>query len=301
MKYSELYSNCTLCPRKCGIDRNAGKRGYCTQSSSLMLARASLHAWEEPCISGERGSGTVFFCGCPLHCVYCQNDAISKGQTGKERDVDRLCEIYYSLAEQGAHNINLVTPTHFLVHVVNAIEKVKSKGFPLPFVYNTSGYERVESLRMLDGLIDIYLPDFKYSDSALAERYSHAPDYVDVAKEALSEMVRQCPEPCFDGQGMMTRGVVVRHLMLPSHYKNSKEAVEYLYKTYGDSIYISIMSQYTPVRDFEDYQELNRRVGRALYERLVDYAISLGVENAFIQESASATKSFIPQFDCSGI
>ncbi len=301
MKYSELYSECTLCPRRCALDRNSGERGFCSQSSALTIARASLHEWEEPCISGERGSGTVFFSGCPLHCVYCQNNAISRGEVGRVVDGDRLCEIFFELGERGAHNVNLVTPTHFLPHVIYAIEKAKGEGFALPFVYNTSGYESFDALRRLDGLIDIYLPDFKYFDSSLAKNYSCAEDYPEIAKKALAEMVRQRPTPTFDSDGMMTSGVIVRHLLLPSHYKNSREVIEYLYKTYGDSIYISIMSQYTPVSALDDFPELMRPVKPLEYERLVRYAISLGVENAFIQDGSSASESFIPQFDCFGV
>ena len=301
MKYSDLYKECRLCPRNCRVDRTDGNQGYCSQSAELYIARASLHAWEEPCISGERGSGTVFFSGCPLHCVYCQNDAISGAKAGKKVTVDRLCEIFYELREKGAHNINLVTPTHFLAHIAEAIERVKSQGFSLPFVYNTSGYEKQESLRMLSGLIDIYLPDFKYTDPQLAKDYSHAENYVDVAKAAIAEMVRQQPRAVFDDDEMMTRGVIVRHLMLPHSYKNSKNAIEYLYNTYGDSIYVSIMSQYTPIKKTEEVPCLNDRVTQREYDRLVDYAIGLGVEKAFIQDGESATDSFIPQFDCEGV
>ena len=301
MKYSDLYKECRLCPRNCRVDRTDGNAGYCSQSAELYLARAALHEWEEPCISGERGSGTVFFSGCPLHCVYCQNDAISGGKAGKSVTPDRLCEIFYELQEKGAHNINLVTPTHFLPHIAAAIEKVKANGFSLPFVYNTSGYEKVESISMLSGLVDIYLPDFKYTDTELAKNYSNAEDYIGVAKAAIAEMVRQQPTPCFDENGMMTKGVIVRHLMLPDIYKNSKDAIEYLYKTYGDSIYISIMSQYTPIKENEKFPSLNKKVKKREYDRLVDYAIDLGVGNAFIQDTSSATEGFIPQFDCEGV
>ena len=295
------YSPCNLCPRQCGADREGGRLGFCGAGSKLKLARASLHMWEEPCISGERGSGTVFFSGCSLGCVYCQNKSISHGECGKEIDGQRLVEIFFELKERGAHNINLVTPSHYIPSVAKAIESAKASNIGLPFVYNTSAYEYASALKALDGLIDIYLPDFKYTDSSLAERYSFAPDYPEIAKLAIAEMVAQQPKAEFDENGLMTKGVIVRHLMLPSSYENSRAAIEYLYKTYGDSIYISIMSQYTPVCESAEYSELQERVSSCEYERLVDYAIKIGVENGFIQEGEASSESFIPDFDCRGI
>ena len=295
------YSPCTLCPRQCVADRDNGKHGFCGVSSKLKLARASLHMWEEPCISGERGSGTVFFSGCSLGCVYCQNRRISHGECGKEIDKDRLVEIFFELKDKGAHNINLVTPSHYIPSVAQAIEKAKASGIGLPFVYNTSSYEYAETLKMLDGLIDIYLPDFKYTDRSLAERYSFAPDYPEIAKNAIAEMVSQQPKAEFDEEGLMKRGVIVRHLMLPRAYENSRAAIEYLYNTYGDSIYISIMSQYTPICENESFTELKEKIDPRDYERLVDYAVELGVENGFTQEGEASSESFIPDFDCEGV
>ena len=257
--------------------------------------------WEEPCISGERGSGTVFFSGCSLGCVYCQNGRISHGECGKEIDEVRLVEIFFELKDKGAHNINLVTPSHYIPSVAHAIEKAKASNIGLPFVYNTSSYECADALKMLDGLIDVYLPDFKYTDSALAEKYSFASDYPEIAKSAIAEMVFQQPRAEFDEQGLMKRGVIVRHLMLPRAYENSRAAIEYLYKTYGDSIYISIMSQYTPVCENAAFAELKERVDPRDYERLVDYAVKIGVENGFTQEGEASSESFIPDFDCDGI
>ncbi len=257
--------------------------------------------WEEPCISGERGSGTVFFSGCSLGCVYCQNRQISHGECGKEIDEERLVEIFFELKEKGAHNINLVTPSHYIPSVAKAIERAKAANIGVPFVYNTSSYEYADALKTLDGLIDIYLPDFKYTDASLAERYSFAPDYPEIAKAAIGEMVFQQPKAEFDENGLMKRGVIVRHLMLPGSYENSRAAIEYLYKTYGDSIYISIMSQYTPVCEDDRYSELQEKVSPREYEKLVDYAVKIGVENGFIQENEASSESFIPDFDCRGI
>lgn len=300
MKYSDEYKGCTLCPRECGADRTCGV-GVCGQGHELVVARAALHAWEEPCISGERGSGTVFFSGCSLGCVYCQNHKISSSQVGKTISVDRLVDIFFELEGKGAHNINLVTPSHFLPSVREAMEIARSRNFNLPFVYNTSGYEKAQSLHTLSGLVDVYLPDFKYADPTVAEKYSNARDYPECAMAALAEMVAQQPKPQFDSDGMMTKGVIVRHLMLPCEYENSRRVIEYLAKTYSDKIYVSIMSQYTPVQKNEQYPNLNERVKRSQYERLIRYATHLGIENGFIQDGQSAEESFIPDFDLLGV
>ncbi len=257
--------------------------------------------WEEPCISGTRGSGAVFFSGCPLRCVYCQNRDIAEAKRGIDITEERLTDIFFELEEKGAANINLVTPTHYTPQIIQAATKARERGLRLPFVYNCSGYEKAETLKMLEGVIDIYLTDFKYMDEEVARRYSHAPDYPEAAKAALREMVRQTGAPRFDEEGMMTRGVIVRHLLLPNHLKNAKAVVQYVYETYGDSLYLSLMNQYTPLPGMEQWPELNRRVTRREYERLLDYALSLGVEQAFIQEGETASESFIPPFDCEGV
>lgn len=285
---------CSLCPRKCGVDREQ-KLGFCKMSQVLKIARASLHAWEEPCISGENGSGTVFFTGCTLQCVFCQNRDIATYNNGKEITVERLSEIFVELMEKGANNINLVTPTHYVPQIIEAITLAKNKGMNLPILYNTSGYENVETLKLLDGIVDIYLPDFKYYSNDIAKKYSNAPDYVEVAKLALEEMVRQVKTPKFDENGIMTKGVIVRHLILPSYSEDSKKVIKYLYETYGDDIYISIMNQYTPF-GMEDYKELNRKVTTYEYNKVVNYAIELGVKNGFVQEGSAASESFIPDF-----
>lgn len=298
---SEAFKECVLCPRQCGVDRNRNS-GYCGERKTVRVVRASLHLWEEPCISGKTGSGTVFFTGCPLKCVFCQNWKIASGGRGIELTQQQLAGLFLELQKKGARNINLVTPTHFVPQIVEALRAARARGLLIPVVYNTSGYERVETLRLLDGLVDIYLPDLKYYSGELSMRYSNAPDYFACASLAIAEMVRQTGAPVFEKtaaeeQPMMKRGVIVRHLVMPGHVRDSKEVIQYLYRTYRDEIYISIMNQYTPVGNLENYPEINRRVTRREYERVIDYAISLGVCNAFIQEGDTARESFIPDFE----
>lgn len=295
-------SRCRLCPRDCKADREHGQKGVCgVAGSGIYCARAALHMWEEPCISGQMGSGTVFFSGCPLGCVYCQNHTISDAAIGKEISVKRLAEIFFELENKGAANINLVTPTHYTPEIIEALKIAKKEGLSIPIVYNCSGYERVKTLQMLEGLIDIYLTDFKYMDKELAIRFSKAADYPEIAKAALKEMVRQVGEASFDENRMMKKGVIVRHLLLPGHLINAKEVVQYVYTTYQDKVYISLMNQYTPLKEIADMPELNRHVTKREYNRLVDYATSLGVENGFIQEGKTAKESFIPAFDYEGV
>jgi len=273
-------SSCALCPRECGKNRTNGEKGICGASDKIIIARASLHMWEEPCISGTAGSGTVFFTGCNLKCVFCQNYEISRKNRGFQVGKERLSEIFFELKDKGAKNINLVTAAHFLPQVLDAVERAKKENINIPFVYNSSGYEKAEAIKRADGLIDIYLPDFKYINSDTAKKYSLAEDYPNVAKSAIAEMVRQQGKPQFDEEGMMTKGVIVRHLMLPQGLSESKKIIKYLYDTYKDDIYISIMNQYTPVGDMHDYPELQKKVKDKDYERLIDYAISKGVTNA---------------------
>ena len=257
--FSSYYTSCRLCPRRCGANRLAGQLGRCHVPADLYLARAALHFWEEPCISGDCGSGTVFFSGCNLGCVFCQNHSIAKADIGKKVSIARIAEIFLELQQKGAANINLVTPTHYVPSIAEALRMAKKNGLTLPIVYNTGGYETVETLRLLDGLVDIYLPDFKYMDPALAKKYSFAPDYPEVAKTALKEMFRQVGKPEFstanetaaesddDAVPLMKKGIIVRHLMLPGCEEDSHAVLKYLYETYGDDIYISIMNQYTPL------------------------------------------------------
>lgn len=301
MKIMNKYENCLLCPRKCGINRAAGQTGVCGVSAEIRVARAALHYWEEPCISGEKGSGAVFFSGCSLHCVFCQNREISDGKAGKIISKERLRDIFLELKAKGANNINLVTPGQYIPDIVWAVRDARRYGMELPIVYNTSGYENADELKQLEGIVDVYLPDFKYMDSALSAKYSRAKDYPSVAKQAISEMVRQQPGVVIDdATGLIQKGVIVRQLLLPGHVNYAKAILKYLHDTYQDSIYISMMSQFTPIA-LKDYPEINRTVTRREYERLIDYAIKIGITNAFIQEGNVAKDSFIPAFDCEGV
>ena len=287
---------CNLCPRGCHVKRQDGERGYCGMTQDIVIARAALHFWEEPCISGSKGSGAVFFTGCPLRCVFCQNHKIAIGKVGKAVSIERLVEIFFELKEKGANNINLVTPTHYVPQLCDALKYAKKKGLDIPIVYNTGSYERVETLRMLEGLVDVYLPDCKYKSSELSDKYSNAPDYFEIADAALEEMVRQVGDPDFDADGMIKKGVIVRHMVLPGCTKDSKDVLKHLYSKYGNSIYISIMNQYTPVGELIKYPELKRKVTKREYDKVIDYAIDIGIENGFIQEGDTAKESFIPDF-----
>lgn len=302
MEIKKYFERCALCPRMCRVNRREGESGFCGQSDKLKVARAALHMWEEPCISGDQGSGTVFFSGCSLGCVYCQNNRIAKGKVGKEISGERLATIFLELQNQGAHNINLVTPSHFIPHLLEAIPQARREGLAIPIVYNTGGYERLEILRLLNGYIDVYLPDFKYMDEGLAAEYSHAPDYPVYAKKAIEEMVRQAGACVFDERtGMVKKGVIVRHLVLPGHTEDSKNVIRYLYETYGDKIYLSLMSQYTPMEHMKQHPLLGRKVTKREYEKVVDYALEIGVKQGFIQEGDVAEESFIPEFDGTGV
>ena len=291
---------CNICPRNCNVDRSE-KIGYCAMTDTVKISRAALHMWEEPCISGEKGSGTVFFSGCNMKCVFCQNKDISTDGFGKEITIGRLAEIFLELQAKGALNINLVTPTHYTLQIIDAVKIARAKGLKLPIVYNTSSYEKVETIKLLEGIVDIWLPDFKYMDNTAAQRYSKAPDYVENAKAAIAEMVRQQPECAFNEDGIIQKGVIVRHLVLPGQTQRAKDAVQYLYDCYGDSIFISIMSQYTPCTDLGDYPEINRKLTAEEYDDVVDFAVEIGVENGFLQEGESASESFIPPFNLEGV
>lgn len=291
---------CNICPRKCNIDRTIYK-GYCGMDDTLVVARAALHMWEEECISGKEGSGAVFFAGCNLRCVFCQNRNISENGAGKTITVDRLADIFCELQKKGANNINLVTPTHYTKQIMAALDIAKDKGLNIPVVYNCGGYESVDTIKELKGYVDIFLPDFKYVDKNISKRYSNCEDYFDVAKKGLAAMYEIVGNPQFDERGMMKKGVIVRHLMLPGHVKDSKSVLKYLHETYGNNIYISIMSQYTPLVDKDKYKEIARKLYPAEYKRLVDYAIDIGIVNGFIQEGDVADESFIPEFDCEGV
>jgi putative pyruvate formate lyase activating enzyme len=278
-----------------------GQRGYCKVGGELVVARAALHMWEEPCISGEEGSGTVFFSGCSLGCVYCQNFNIAVGMAGKQITIERLSDIFLELEQKSANNINLVTPSHYVPQIIEAIGLAREKGLSIPIVYNSSAYEKVDTLRLLEGYVDIYLPDLKYRNPEAASLYSKAENYFEYAAKAIEEMVRQVGSAEFDERGMMRKGVIVRHLLLPGYLTDSKEIIRYLYDTYGDTIYISIMNQYTPLPQMAAYPIMNRKVTMEEYEELIDYAIDIGIENGFIQEGETASESFIPEFNQEGV
>lgn len=297
----EAFEECTLCPRNCHVNRMAGQIGYCKESAELVIARAALHMWEEPCISGTEGSGAVFFSGCSVGCVFCQNAIIATGKSGKRITKERLRDIFLELQEKGANNINLVTPTHYVPHIIWAVTEARKAGLQIPIIYNTSGYEKVETLRQLEGIVDIYLPDMKYYDAELAKKYSHAENYFACAAAALAEMVRQIPMPKFDTRGIMQKGVIVRHLLLPGQKEDAKKIITYLYQTYKDSVYISIMNQYTPMKELQGYPELQRKVTTYEYNQVINEAIELGVQNGFMQEGATSSESFIPLFDYEGV
>ena len=288
---------CELCPKKCKVDRRKNI-GFCKAKNKLKIALASVHMWEEPCISYKNGSGTIFFSYCNLQCVYCQNYEVSRGY-GKEISIKRFSEICLELQEKGVHNINLVTPTHYVPLIIKGIKISKEKGLNIPIVYNTSGYESVDTIKKLEGTIDVYLTDLKYFDDKYARKYSNVTNYFSVATEAISEMYKQVGKPLIKNN-LMEKGIIVRILLLPGLLEDAKKTVEYLYKTYKNNIYISIMNQYTPIRQTE-FEELNQTVKESDYEELINYAYDLGIRNAFIQESGAISESFVPKFDKRGV
>ena len=307
------FSDCTLCPRSCRADRLSGETGYCHAAADIYAARAALYYNEEPVISGRNGSGAVFFVGCNMGCIFCQNYAIAKALTGSKVEPERLTEIFLQLQDQKAENISLITAEHYVPLIIPALERAKDQGLKIPVVYNTGTYERVEAIQALEGLVDIYLPDFKYISPRLSLAYSHTPDYFQYASKALAEMVRQCPVPTFaDGSHsldepddkddpIMVKGVLVRHLALPGCGEDSRDILDYLHSTYGDSIFISIMNQYTPMPQVSGHPELGSKLPPEDYEALVDYAISIGITNGFIQDGDTASRSYIPAFDGTGL
>ena len=294
------YKSCSLCPRKCHADRTKAF-GICGESDRIRICRASLHMWEEPCISGKSGSGTVFFTGCNLKCIFCQNRDISLSHAGLDVSLDRLVEIFFELKDKGANNINLVTPTHFTPSVAEAIDRAKAEGLDIPFIWNSSGYENTETLELLRGRIDIFLPDLKYFSSDLSTRFSGAPDYFEKASAALEKMFSLVGEAVLDQSGVMRSGMIVRHLVLPGHVDDSLKVISYLKSTFGDSIYVSIMNQYTPMPDASEIKELSRRLTTYEYEKVLSHARDIGISNGFIQNRLSASESFIPAFDYTGV
>lgn len=287
---------CNACPRKCNVDRQ-NTLGYCKSSDKFKLARAALHFWEEPCISGKNGSGAIFFSGCNLGCVFCQNFDISHNCKGVEVSDGKLIDIMKNLVDKGANNINLVNPTHYSAQLLRVFEKYKP---PVPIVYNTSGYDSVETLRLFDGIVDVYLPDFKYIRPDKAQKYSKAENYPQVAEAALIEMKRQVKSDVFDDRGIMQKGMIIRHLVLPSNTNASIEALDYLAENFDDT-YISVMAQYVPCGDLTEYKEINRSLTQREYDKVVNHILDLGLDKIFVQELEAASDEFIPDFDFTGV
>ncbi len=296
-----FYENCTLCPRNCHADRSSGQTGFCKMPSEIYAALASVHMWEEPPISGTNGSGTIFFTGCNLRCVFCQNHDISSENHGKAISVDRLAEIMLEEQAKGVHNINLVTAVHYIPSVAEAIIKAKNNGLRIPVVYNSGGYEKAESLKMLDGLIDIYLPDIKYYSPELSAKYSAAPDYFRHAVSAVREMYRQTGKNAFDEKGLLKKGVIIRHLVLPSHKEDSFRVLDAVKENFGTDTYVSLLRQYTPMYRAKEYKEINRRLMSLEYTRVIDHFFEIGLKNGYMQEKSSATDEYTPIFDLSGL
>ncbi|MBS7221556.1 MAG: radical SAM protein [Clostridiales bacterium] len=296
-----LYKNCSICPRNCRIDRTNGQIGYCQSGHEIKAALASVHMWEEPPISGSCGSGTIFFSGCNLRCVFCQNYTISSENSGKTISTERLSEIMLEQQARGVHNINLVTATHFIPSIVKAVQKAKNNGLKIPIVYNTGGYEKVESIKMLEGTVDIYLPDIKYFSSELSLKYSGASDYFSYASEAVLEMYRQTGNNIYDDNGIMKSGVIIRHMIMPSHKEDSYKVLDWIRDNIGTEACVSLLSQYTPAYNAEKYKEINRKLMSLEYTRVIEHFFDIGLKNGFMQEKSSAESKYTPIFDLSGL
>ena len=293
--------SCRLCPRRCEVDRTTGQTGFCRAGALPRVALASLHQWEEPCLSGTRGSGAVFFSRCNLACVFCQNHPISQQDRGADIPVDRLAAIFLEQQQQGAHNLNLVTPTAYVPQIIAALSLARDSGFHLPVIYNTSAYDSVDTIESLRGWVDIYLPDLKYCDESLAVRYSQAPGYFFHALRAIDAMIHQVGDCGFDDEGLLRRGVIIRHLALPGQTEDSRRILQAIRENFGPDIWFSLMNQYTPQPGLADFPELERPLSATEYDGLIDFALSLGLENGFIQEGGTASESFIPFFNLDGV
>lgn len=301
MDYMKLLEKCNLCMRNCNVNRNKGVKGLCNSTNNIRIARAALHFWEEPCISGENGSGTVFFSNCNLKCVFCQNYEISSEGFGKEINIDRLADIFIELQEKGANNINLVTPTHFVPQIIEALKIAKNNGLDLPIVYNTNSIDTLDTIKALNGYIDVYLPDFKYFEDKYSMKYSKIKGYSKNVIDVIDEMIKQVGAPKFNKDGIIEKGVIVRHLLLPGLLFDSKKVVDAIYNNFGDNVYISLMNQYTPMHNAKMYPEINKSINEKTYDVLIDYALSIGIKNGFIQESGTNSKEFVPDFNNEGV
>lgn len=297
----EMLLKCNLCPRNCGVNRLNGEIGYCKSTLMPSVARVSLHKWEEPCISGKNGSGTIFFSNCNLNCVFCQNHKISQENIGLEITIERLSEIFIEIQAKGAHNVNLVTPVHYIPQIIEALILAKNRGLTIPILFNTNGYENVEAIKALNGYVNVYLPDLKYFSNEYSKLYSNAPEYFKFASSSINEMVSQVGPVKFNKDGLITSGVIIRHLVLPGLLFDSKKIIDYIFKTFGDSVYISIMNQYTPLYKANTFPRLSKPLNPKVYTSLVEYCLSLGIKNAFIQETGTCSEDFVPQFDLRGV
>ncbi len=297
---SPTTENCTLCPRNCGINRSLGELGFCRGGDLPKVSLVSAHKWEEPPISGINGSGTIFFANCNLQCVFCQNHQISTGGFGKEITIERLAEIFLEQQSRGLHNINLVSPTQYGEQVQKAIILAKKQGLTLPIVYNTNGYESVDFLASLDGLVDVYLPDFKYMSADLGQKYSGVSDYPERTKSAILEMKRQQPNGVF-ADGLLQKGMIVRHLVLPNHHKDSMLILDWILENLGKDSYVSLLNQYTPMHKAKEIPELSRRLTTFEYQKVTTHFLDIGLKNGFIQKRSSATSDFTPIFDLTGV
>lgn len=295
--FLNMLEKCNLCPRKCSVNRLDGELGFCKATADVKIAKVSLHQWEEPCISGTMGSGTVFFSNCNLKCVFCQNHKISNEGNGKIVSINRLSKIFLEHQKCGAHNINLVTPTHYVPQIIEAIIIAKKEGLSIPILYNSNAYENLDTIKALKGFIDVYLPDLKYYKDKYGVKYSKAPNYFNVASEVITEMVSQVGEAKFDDNGLIQKGVIIRHLMLPGLLFDSKKIIDFIYKSFNNSVYISLMNQYTPMYNAFKYPEINKPLNSNHYDSLIDYCLNLGIIKCFIQESGTSSKCFVPDFN----
>ncbi len=292
-----MLENCKLCPHKCNVNRIEGKTGRCKASKNVKIALYSTHDFEEPCISGKKGSGTVFFSNCNLNCVFCQNYEISQLGKGREISIENLAEIFLIQQEKGVENINLVTPTSYVFQIIEAIKIAKDKGLKIPIIYNTNGYENVETIKMLNGYIDVYLPDLKYADDKLAKKYSKIDNYFEIATEAIKEMIKQVGTPNFDERGIIKKGVIIRHLVLPNNIENSKKVLRWIEKNLPQSVYISVMAQYFPTYKAKEFNELNRKINKEEWNKIEKYIEELGIENGYIQELGEHEEEYVPKWD----
>ena len=297
----ESLKSCRLCPRNCGVNRLECGLGFCKSGRDARIAKVSLHEWEEPCVSGNRGSGTVFFSNCNLRCAFCQNHKISEESYGKDVSIGRLAEIFLEQQERGSHNINLVTPTHYAPQIIEAVKIAKRDGLTLPILYNTNSYENVETIQSLKGTVDVYLADLKYYSDSYSQKYSGGPDYFLHASKAIDEMFRQVGRPVLDSESMMRKGLIIRHLMLPGLLFDTKKVMDYIMETYGDSVYVSLMNQYTPMHRANQFPEIDKRLNKRHYESIIQYCLDSGMHNAFIQDPGTATEDYVPDFNLAGI